>query len=194
MWYALMNVCLLLLCIRRIMHLSMFYVIVFIFQHYIHVHVHGAICSEFFDGLVASSSLVTGSGMLQYGVRAKVATWAWMGHEDAVTKLMLQQLGLRGPWKDQLTEVGCLLPRRNQEEMGEWQEKFIKFSKFQNYRLIEKLSEKFFRCSGRASMKVTRRGKNSLGFGKFSKCLAIGTLKNLDRWTYDVNPGGGEIS
>ena len=72
--------------------------------------------------------------------------------------------------------------------------KFIKFSKCQNYRLIEKLSEKFFRCSGRDSLKVTQQGTNSLGFRKFSKCLAIGTSENLDRWTSDVDPGGGEIS
>ena len=71
--------------------------------------------------------------------------------------------------------------------------KFIKFSKCQNYQLIRKLSEKFFQCRGRASLKVTRRGTNSLGFGKFSKCLTIGTSKNLDRWTSDVDPGGGEI-
>ena len=66
-----MNVCLLLLCILRIMHLSMFYVLSFIFQHYIPVHVHGAIFPEVFDGLVASSSPVRGSGTLQFGIRAK---------------------------------------------------------------------------------------------------------------------------
>ena len=60
--------------------------------------------------------------------------------------------------------------------------KFIKFSKCQNYRLIGKLSEKLFRCSGRASLKDTRRGTNNLGFKKISKYLVVGTSKNLDRW------------
>ena len=72
--------------------------------------------------------------------------------------------------------------------------KFIKFSKYQNYRLIEKLSEKFFRFRERAGLKVTRQRTNNLGFGKFSKCLAVCTSKNLDRWTSDVDLGGGEIS
>ena len=52
----------------------------FLFEHfisiYMHVHVHEAIFLEVFDGLVASSLLVGGSGMLQYGIRAKVAAWA----------------------------------------------------------------------------------------------------------------------
>ena len=30
------------------MHLSMFYVLIFLFQHYMHVHVHGAIYSRVF--------------------------------------------------------------------------------------------------------------------------------------------------
>ena len=42
--------------------------------------------ARLFDGLVASSSPVKGSGMLQYGIRAKVAAWDSMGHEDAVTE------------------------------------------------------------------------------------------------------------
>ena len=52
--------------------------------------------AQMFDGLVASSSPVEGLGTLQYGIRAKVAAWACMGHEDAVIELMLQHLGLRG--------------------------------------------------------------------------------------------------
>ena len=71
-----MNVCLLPLCIHRIMHLSMFYALIFLFQHYMPVHVHGVICSEVFDGLVASSLPVRGLGTLQSGIRAKVAAWA----------------------------------------------------------------------------------------------------------------------
>ena len=49
------------------------------------------------DDLVASSSPVGGSGTLQCGIVALVAAWARMGHEDAVTEVMLQHLGLRGP-------------------------------------------------------------------------------------------------
>ena len=54
----------------------MFYVLSFIFENYMHVHVHGAIFLEIFEGLVASSSSVRGPGMLQYGIRANVAAWA----------------------------------------------------------------------------------------------------------------------
>ena len=50
------------------------------FEHfisvYMHVHVHGAICLEDFDGLVTSSSLVGGSGTLQCGIRAHIVAWA----------------------------------------------------------------------------------------------------------------------
>ena len=46
------------------------------------------------DVMVASSSPVGGSGTLQCGIRAHVAAWASMGHEEAVT------------------EVGCPLPSR----------------------------------------------------------------------------------
>ena len=59
-----------------IMNLSMFYVLSFLFQHYMDVHVHGAIFLEVFYGLVAASSSVRRSGTLQYGIRAKVAAWA----------------------------------------------------------------------------------------------------------------------
>ena len=50
-----------------------------------HVHVHGAIFPEVFDGLVVSSSSVGGSGTLQCGIRVDVASWASMGHEEVVT-------------------------------------------------------------------------------------------------------------
>ena len=36
--------------------------------------------------MVASSSSVGGSGKLQCGIRAHIAAWALMGHEEAVTK------------------------------------------------------------------------------------------------------------
>ena len=52
------------------------------------IHVHGAIFLEVFDGLVASSSPVRGSGTLQCGIRALVGAWALMGREDAVTELI----------------------------------------------------------------------------------------------------------
>ena len=54
----------------------MFYAIIFLFQHYMPIHVHGAIFLEVFDGLVVASSLVRVSGILQYGIRAKVTAWA----------------------------------------------------------------------------------------------------------------------
>ena len=54
----------------------MFYVLSFLFQHYMPVHVHGDIFLEVFDGLVASSSPVGGLGMLHSGIRAYVAAWA----------------------------------------------------------------------------------------------------------------------
>ena len=38
------------------------------------------------NGMVASSLLVEGSRMLQCGIRAHVAAWASMGHEEAVTE------------------------------------------------------------------------------------------------------------
>ena len=56
--------------------------------------------SRMFNDIVASSSPVRGSGTLQNGIRALVAAWVWMGHKDEVTELMLQYLGLWGPWKN----------------------------------------------------------------------------------------------
>ena len=50
------------------------------------VHVHGAVCPKVFVCLVASSSAVKGLGTLQYGIRAKVATWALMGHERSASR------------------------------------------------------------------------------------------------------------
>ena len=38
------------------------------------------------NGMVASSSSVGGSGMLQCGIRAQVVAWASMGHEKLVTE------------------------------------------------------------------------------------------------------------
>ena len=55
---------------------------------------HGAICPDVW--CIASSSSVGGSGTLQYGIRTKVAAWAWMGHEDAVTKPSLHHWALEG--------------------------------------------------------------------------------------------------
>ena len=67
----------------------MFYVLRILYQHYMYVHLHGAIFLEVFVCLVASSLPVGGSGMLQYGIGALVAAWALIGHEDAVIELML---------------------------------------------------------------------------------------------------------
>ena len=38
------------------------------------------------NGMVASSTPVGGSGMLQYGIRAHVAAWASMGREGSLTE------------------------------------------------------------------------------------------------------------
>ena len=61
-----------------------------------YVLVDGARCPDDYC-IVASSSSVGGSGTLQCGIKDLVAAWAWMGHEDVVTKLMLQHLGLKRP-------------------------------------------------------------------------------------------------
>ena len=61
------------------MHISMFYVLTILFQHYMHVLVHGASFLEVYDGLVVSSSSVGGSRMLQYGIRAKGCSMALNG-------------------------------------------------------------------------------------------------------------------
>ena len=41
------------------------------------------------NGMVASYSPVGGSGTLQCGIRAHVAAWASMGHEEVVTEARL---------------------------------------------------------------------------------------------------------
>ena len=43
------------------------------------------------NGMVASSSLVRGSGTLQCGIGAHVAAWASMGHEELVTETSYPQ-------------------------------------------------------------------------------------------------------
>ena len=48
----------------------------------------GAIFLEVFDGLVESSSLVRGSGMLQYGIRETVVAWSWIDREYVVKELI----------------------------------------------------------------------------------------------------------
>ena len=70
-----MNVILLPLNICMIMHLSTFDVLSIYFRFYMYVDVHG---DSFLDVwcIVASSLSVGGLGMLQYGIRAKVAAWA----------------------------------------------------------------------------------------------------------------------
>ena len=66
------------------MHLSMHYV-KFLISAFIPVRVHGGFFPECLVW-VASSSPVGGSGTLQSGIRAHVAAWACMDHQDAVTK------------------------------------------------------------------------------------------------------------
>ena len=46
-----------------------------LFQHLMYIHVHGVV-SRMVNAMVASSSSIGGSGMLQCGIRAHVAAWA----------------------------------------------------------------------------------------------------------------------
>ena len=106
--------------------------------------------AQMFDGLVAPSSPVEGLGTLQYGIRAKVAAWAWMGHERSVS---------RGRFPTAQKKLG---------ENGWMPGKFTNFSKCQNCQLIKKLSGKFFRCSGSLSWKVLRcSGMRSLNLTRW---------------------------
>ena len=50
--------------------------------------------------MVASSSPVEGSGTLQCGIRAHVAAWASMGHEESVTEASYP-LPIRGKMRNQ---------------------------------------------------------------------------------------------
>ena len=45
------------------------------FYHFMYIHVHGVV-ARMVNAMVASSSLVGGSGMLICGIRAHVAAWA----------------------------------------------------------------------------------------------------------------------
>ena len=45
--------------------------------------------AQMVNAMVPSSSLVKGSGTLQRGIRAHVAAWACMDHQDAVTEARL---------------------------------------------------------------------------------------------------------
>ena len=73
----------------------MFYVLSFIFQHYMPIHVHGAICSEVFVCLVVSSRWSKGRG--RYSV---------------VSEKRLQH-GPEWAMKGQLAEASFLLSSRN---------------------------------------------------------------------------------
>ena len=58
------------------------------FKHlgfYMYVHVHGASFPNVWC-MAASSSPVGVSGMLQCGIRAYVAAWPSMGHEEQVSR------------------------------------------------------------------------------------------------------------
>ena len=62
------------------------------------MHMFMGLVAQMVEAMVASSSLVGGSGTLQFdGIRSHVVAWALMGREDAVI------------------EVGFLLPRSNQK-------------------------------------------------------------------------------
>ena len=149
-WYVLLPLCIWMIMLRNMFlcfkyHASAVYV-----------------CMSMFMGLdagmiwciVVSSSPVEGSRTLQCGIRALVVAWTWMGHEDAVTELMLQHLGLRGPWET-INRGSFSTAQKKPKEMGE-DRKIQKISKCQNRRRIEGLSAKFFRRNGRISLLTTR--------------------------------------
>ena len=80
------------------------------------------------NSMVASSSLVGGSGTSQCGIRAHVAAWASMGREEAVT------------------EAGFPLPSRRNEKIRENDKK--SFKKIQSMKIIRWLRLKSIRYIG----------------------------------------------
>ena len=80
---AYMNVCFLPLYDK----LSCMHVLVqiILFQHFMYIHVHGAV-ARMVNAMVASSSPVRGLGMLHCGIKAHVVAWAGMDCEDVVTE------------------------------------------------------------------------------------------------------------
>ena len=83
-----MNVCLLPLCMIN-NYVSVHVLLqCILFQHFIYFHVHGEV-ARMVNSMVASSSPVGGLGTLQCGIRAHVAAWASMAHEEAVIEARL---------------------------------------------------------------------------------------------------------
>ena len=54
--------------------------------HFLCMYMFMGLVSWIVNGMLASSSPVEGSGTLQCGIRAHVAAWASMGHEESVTE------------------------------------------------------------------------------------------------------------
>ena len=147
-----MNVCLLLLCMWMTMHLRMFYVQSF---QFLWMHMFMGLVSRIVNSMVASSSPVEGSGTLHCGIRAHVATWAWMDHEDVVTEA-------RFPSAQQ----------RSQIYDRKFLENFVEnLSKCLNLRPIGRLSGKLLRCSGDVDGRSTDGGSNLWIFSKWSSAI-----------------------
>ena len=60
--------------------------------------------SQIVKAMVASSSLVGGSGMLQCGIKAHVAAWVWMIHERYSDRGMISfyPVEIRSLWQEHL--------------------------------------------------------------------------------------------
>ena len=117
-----------------------------------YVLVHGARSPDDWC-MVASSSPIGGSGTLQCGTRALVATWAWMGHEYAVTELMLQHLGLKGPWNISQQRQVAYCPGRTRRK---WVNDRKIHKNFLSARIVIS-SEKLVRSSSDAAENIVRR-------------------------------------
>ena len=66
---------------------SCMYVLVqsILLHHFIWMYMFMGLLAQMVNAMVPSSSSVKGLGMLQRGIRAHVAAWAWMDHQDALT-------------------------------------------------------------------------------------------------------------
>ena len=133
-WYVLLP-----LCIWMIMFWNMFYVFKYHASTlYICMFMFMGLDAQMIWYIVASSSSVGGLGMLQCGIRALVAAWAWMGREDEVTELCCSI----GPQRAMRTVNSGRLPTA-QKKPGTW----VKTRKFTN----------FSKCFGRQHIETLRQ-------------------------------------
>ena len=143
------------LCMINV-HVCMILVQSILFQHFIWMYMFMGLVARMVNAMVASSSLVGGSGTLHCGIRAHVATWAWMDHEDAVTEAAL-------PSAQQRSEI---YDRKFLENFVE------NLSKCLNLWPIGRLIGKLLRCSGELDGRSTDRGRNLWIFSKWSSAVS----------------------